>query len=240
MKNEISINNLNSNIKREKQIINEEANREEKIERKNNEELIKSDNISYKDLVKIVLNTKAELSQTKKELSETNKKLLTRIENLETNQKLMYYQISMYHSRDISKNIYFYFAEHLKIKNHDKPFFDLLEIMDYLKKSGNKTNYLDEDKTNLRKFFKSLFFVNKVNNRTMHNNLTTRLQRVINAYKTDEDDGLLSLLPPTSFDQLFTSLFFYVENNTKDQLLQKVMKHVYENEYINDKGLKDI
>ena len=35
-------------------------------------------------------------------------------------------------------------------------------------------------------------------------------------------------------------MYFYVENNTKNQLLQKVKKHAYENEYINDIGLKGI
>ena len=55
----------------------------------------------------------------------------------------------------------------------------------------------------------------------MNNNLTTKLQNEINEYKTDEDNDLLSLLLPTSFDQLF-------------KLVQKVKKLVYENEFIND------
>ena len=55
----------------------------------------------------------------------------------------------------------------------------------------------------------------------MNNNLTTKLQNEINEYKTDEDNDLLSLLLPTSFDQLF-------------KLVKKVKKLVYENEFIND------
>lgn len=254
LKKEIIINNLNNNIKKENEITNKDANKEEKIEEKHDEELDINENISYKDLVKIVLNTnkklketqkklsetQTELSQTNKKLNETQKEFLTRIEKLEKNQKLIFCQISMYHSRDISKNIYYYFAKELNIKNQEKPFFDLKEIMHYLKNNQDQTKYSKEEKTNLRKFFKILFFVNKVNSRALHNNLPTRLQNEINEYKTKENDDLLSLLPPTSFDQLFESLSFYVENNAKDQQIQKVMKHVYENEYINDKELNDI
>lgn len=134
------------------------------MEKKNEEELLKKGNISYEDLVKIVLNNKIELNKMNQKLSKvkeehaySTKKLLEKIGKLERNQKLMYYQISMYHSRDIAKNIYYFFVKHLKIKNHDKPFYDLLEIMEYLKKDGKATNYIDEEKKNLRKFFKSIF-----------------------------------------------------------------------------------
>ena len=287
----------NDDIKEETQIIKEEAKGEENAEKNYEEEFLKKGNISHEQLIKIILenkaelnkikenfnkkneeldkklnqtneelnntkenlnkkneeldkklnqtneelnNTKEELSKLKTEIANTKKLLLGKIENLEKSQKLMYYQISMYHSRDISKNIYFYFAKHLKIKNHEKPFFDLLEIMENLKKDGNTKDYSDEDKKNLRKFFKSLFFLNKVKNRMMHNNLTTQLQNEIKENKTNEDNDLLALLPPNSFDQLFKYLSFYIENNTKDQQLQKVMKLVYENEYINDEKLKGI
>jgi hypothetical protein len=52
-----------------------------------------------------------------------------RIKNLEKNQKLLYYQLSMYQSWDISKSIYFYFCKHLGNENSDKPFFDLQKVM---------------------------------------------------------------------------------------------------------------
>jgi len=61
-----------------------------------------------------------------------------------------------------------------------------------------------------------------------------------NDYKNEENADLVSLLPPLSFEHLFESLSFYIENNTKNQLLQKVMKHVYQNEYIKDERLKGI
>ena len=298
MKSEANINiKNNDDIKEETQIIKEETKGEENAEKNYEEEFLKKGNISHEQLIKIILenkaelnkikenfnkkneeldkklnqtneklnntkenlnkkneeldkklnqtneelnNTKEELSKLKTEIANTKKLLLGKIENLEKSQKLMYYQISMYHSRDISKNIYFYFAKHLKIKNHDKPFFDLLEIMENLKKNGNTKDYSDEDKKNLRKFFKSLFFLNKVKNRMMHNNLTTQLQNEIKENKTNEDNDLLALLPPNSFDQLFKYLSFYIENNTKDQQLQKMMKLVYENEYINDEKLKGV
>ena len=240
------LNNTNENLNKKNEELdkrlnqtNEELNNTKENLNKKNEELDKKLNQTNEELN----NTKEELSKLKTEIANTKKLLLGKIENLEKSQKLMYYQISMYHSRDISKNIYFYFAKYLKIKNHDKPFFDLLEIMENIKKDGNTKDYSDEDKKNLRKFFKSLFFVNKVKNRMMHNNLTTQLQNEIKENKTNEDNDLLALLPPSSFDQLFKYLSFYIENNTKDQQLQKVMKLVYENEYIYDeklKGIKDI
>ena len=40
-------------------------------------------------------------------------------------------------------------------------------------------------KRKIRKFFKSLFFTNKVNNRIMHNNLSSFLKELINNNKQD-------------------------------------------------------
>lgn len=65
------------------------------MEKKNEEELLKKGNISYEDLVKIVLNNKIELNKMNQELSKvkeehaySTKKLLEKIEKLERNQKI--------------------------------------------------------------------------------------------------------------------------------------------------------
>ena len=231
-KNNIDNENV-TNITKEVPIINN------KLNIKSDEEVSSKDNISYEKLVEIVFKLQEELKNTKAELTETKKDLSTKIEKLAYNQKLMYYMISMYHSRDISKSIYFYFAKHLKIKNNVKTFFDLKEIMLLLDKNGGKTTYLESEKEKLRKFFKSLFFVNKVGNKVMHNNISSKLQKEINEMK-NEDDDLLSIIPTMSYNQLFETLGFYVENNTKNPQIQKAMQYVYENEYKNDPELGKI
>ena len=92
-----------------------------------------------------------------------------RIQNLENNQRLLYYQLSMYQSRDISKSIYYYFCQHLGNENSSKAFFDLQRVMTDLL-YGFNISYNEEQRKKLRKFLKTLFFVNKVNNRILHNN----------------------------------------------------------------------
>ena len=225
-------NNDNKNIK------NGESNVIDKSNKKNDEEEFNKNNISYEKLVQMVFELKQDNIDTKKEVEKTKEELLAKIKKLEDNQKLMYYLISMYHSRDMSKSIYFYFAKHLNIKNHEKPFFDLKEIMEYLAKNGGKTTYSENEKEKFRKFFKSLFFVNNVNNKVMHNNISSKLQKEINEFKNEDD--LLSLIPTMSYNQLFDTLGFYVENNTKNPQIQKAMQYVYEREYINDPGLGEI
>ena len=61
-------------------------------------------------------NRKKELSNTKTELSNTKTELTAKIDKLLVNQKLMYHQISMIQSRDISKSIYHFFADYLGVK----------------------------------------------------------------------------------------------------------------------------
>ena len=82
---------------------------------KNDEEEFNKDNISYEKLVQMVFQlkkdnidnktelkkTQEEIKKTKTVLTENKEDILTRIEKLEENQKLMYYLISMYHSKDI-------------------------------------------------------------------------------------------------------------------------------------------
>ena len=206
--------------------------------------------LDHDQLVKIVLsiqkelintkaeldNTKAELDNTKAKLDNTKDELSTRINKLENNQKLMYYQTLMYQARDIAKSIYYFFTKHLKISHESKPFFDLKNIMEYLNK--NEGNYSKEDKKILRKFFKSLFFTNKANNKILHRNLSTRVQEAINEVANKDD--LLPLIPVSCYAQLFDSLGFYIENNMKDHQVQEVMKYVYINDYISDDELGKI
>ena len=130
-------------------------------EKGNNNDLVnpQEETITHDQLVLIVKSLQAKLFQHE-----------LRIKNLEENQKLLFYQLSMYQARDISKNIYYYFCKYLKNSNGEKPFSDLLTIMDYFNKGGDE-KYTPEQQKILRKFFRVIFFINKANNRILHNNL---------------------------------------------------------------------
>lgn len=78
------------------------------------------------------------------------------MEKLENNQKLLYYQLSMYQSRDIAKNIYNYFWRDLKIRNDRKPFYDLKNIMAYL--NNNNNELYDEQKKKIKEIFQIIIF----------------------------------------------------------------------------------
>jgi len=93
---------------------------------------------------------KKELIETKTQLSTKVYNLETKLNKLENNQQLMYFQISMLQSRDICKSIYHYFAEHLgvmyKVGKEEKPFYDLVNVMEYLK--GKNVEKYSEEKKN--------------------------------------------------------------------------------------------
>lgn len=96
---------------------------------------------------------------------------------------------------------------------------------------------MEEQRKKLRKFFKTLFFVNKVNNRILNNYLSTNGKNAINEKKKDD---LLSLIPPLGYDQIFETLGNFIENNLKNPQLQEVMKFVYDTNYSNDDKLENI
>ena len=159
-----------------------------------------------------------------------------RIKNLEENQKLLFYQLSMYQARDISKNIYYYFCKYLKKSNGEKPFLDLLTIMDYFNKGGDE-KYTPEQQKILRKFFRVIFFINKANNRILHNNLSSAVKEAIEKKK---ENDLLSLLPPNNYAQLFETLKNYLDLNLKNEQFQEALRYVYENAYIHDDKIEII
>ena len=102
---------------------------------------------------------------------------------------------------------------------------------------GFNISYSKKQRKILRKFFKTLFFVNKVNNRILHNNISSNIQ---NAIKQKKKDDLLSLIPPLGYDQIFETLGNFIENNSKNPQLQEVMKFVYDTDYSNDDKLENI
>ena len=221
---------------------------ESKKDNKSEEKQI--DKISYENLVEIVFSmrkelkeTKDDLSATKTELSNTKTELTAKIDKLLVNQKLMYHQISMIQSRDISKSIYHFFADYLGVKyekadKEEKPFYDLIKVIDFLNKNDN-TMYSNVQKLKLKKFLKTLFFINKVHNKILHNNLSSDEIDTLNKMKY-EDGELLPLIPILGYDQLFETLGFYIENNTKINQIQEVMKYIYNNDYKDDKELYSV
>ena len=174
------------------------------------------------------------LNSTNSQLSEFKEK----IKNLENNQKLLFYQLSMYQARDITKNIYYYFCKHLSNSNGEKPFEDLKTIINYFNKNDTKDKrYTPEQKKILRKFFRVIFFINKANNRILHNNLSSAVKEAI---EKKEKSDFLSLLPPNNYAQLFGALGGCLCLGVKNKQLQEAFKYVYENDYINDDKIKDI
>ena len=86
---------------------------------------------------------KKDLEETNTELANIKKKLNAKIDKLLVNQKLMYHQISMIQSRDISKSVYHFLAQHLGIKyenkkNEEKPFYYLIRVINFLSNNDNK------------------------------------------------------------------------------------------------------
>ena len=217
-------------------------------EKENTNNLVKSqeERITYDQLVLIVKGLRKDLDSTNQRLEDTNYKLSEannkisqheqRIKNLENNQKLLFYQLSMYQARDISKNIYYYFCKYLYNKNGQKPFSDLLTIMDYFNKGGDE-KYTPEQQKILRKFFRVIFFINKANNRILHNNLSSAVKEAIEKKK---ENDLLSLLPPNNYAQLFETLKNYLDLNLKNEQFQEALRYVYENAYIHDDKIEII
>ena len=196
-------------------------------EKGNNNDLVnpQEETITHDQLVLIVKSLQAKLFQHE-----------LRIKNLEENQKLLFYQLSMYQARDISKNIYYYFCKYLKNSNGEKPFSDLLTIMDYFNKGGDG-KYTPEQQKILRKFFRVIFFINKANNRILHNNLSSAVKEAIEKKK---ENDLLSLLPPNNYAQLFETLKNYLDLNLKNEQFQEALRYVYENAYIHDDKIEII
>ena len=196
-------------------------------EKGNNNDLVnpQEETITHDQLVLIVKSLQAKLFQHE-----------LRIKNLEENQKLLFYQLSMYQARDISKNIYYYFCKYLKKSNGEKPFSDLLTIMDYFNKGGDE-KYTPEQQKILRKFFRVIFFINKANNRILHNNLSSAVKKAIEKKK---ENDLLSLLPPNNYAQLFETLKNYLDLNLKNEQFQEALRYVYENAYIHDDKIEII
>ena len=194
-----------------------------------------------------------ELTETiKKEKEEKDKKieeLTERIGKLEINQMLLYNQIQLYQtSRDMFKSIYFNYFDYLKIKLVGISKFDKLKlIIRYFEekditnikkwKSSDTPDISDDLKKKLVKYFKFHFFVNVVTNKIIHRNFSEEQKKLL---KANNNNGILSIIPGFDFEQCFDSLKYFIENSSKDEQLQKAMKFVYDNKYINDSGSEGI
>ena len=75
---------------------------------------------------------------------------------------------------------------------------------------GFKISYSEKQRKILRKFLKTLFFVNKVNDRILHNNISSNAQNTI---KQKKKDDLLSLILQLGYDQIFKTIGNSIENN---------------------------
>ena len=216
IKSSSSLNNKNNDL----------STKSNSLSKTNND--LNSISFSNEELTRIVLSLQ-------KELSDMNKKF----ERLEKNQLLMYHQLQMYQSsRDIEKSINHFYYDYLfprKISTNE--FEKLQKIIEYMNNDDysllNKTH-----KIKLRKYFRFHFFANRVSNKILHRNFHENSKKILEEKRRNND--LLGLIPGFDYDECFDSLSFFVENNIKNEQLNKAMEIVYEKDYINDKGLKEI
>lgn len=216
IKSSSSLNNKNNDL----------STKSNSLSKTNND--LNSISFSNEELTRIVLSLQ-------KELSDMNKKF----ERLEKNQLLMYHQLQMYQSsRDIEKSINHFYYDYLfprKISTNE--FEKLQKIIEYMNNDDysllNKTQ-----KIKLRKYFRFHFFANRVSNKILHRNFHENSKKILEEKRRNND--LLGLIPGFDYDECFDSLSFFVENNIKNEQLNKAMEIVYEKDYINDKGLKEI
>ena len=195
---------------------------------------------------------KKEMKELKEEVTglKTGNELLNkRIQKLETNQLLLYHQISMYQtSRDIYKSIYYYFFDYLELKKICPNNFEKLKaVIDFIIETDeNKLKTMQYDKApiipadlrqKLAKYFRLHFFLNKVSNKIVHRNFTEEQKRLL---EEQNNDDILPLIPGFDFEQCFKTLEYYIENNIKNKQLKTVVEMVYNEKYINDKKLGPI
>ena len=184
------------------------------------------------------------ISQNKEEISKLNQK----IKKLELNQLMMFHQISMYqNSRDLFKNICYYFYEYLNLKQvRANRFAKTQAIIEYLESDGNKLKEMHDKGATLipehikKKIINYLRFHNFVHltiNKIIHRNFEESQKEVLKEIK---DDELISLIPSFDFEQSFDSLEFFLENNSKNKQIRAAMQIVYENIYLKDNELNNL
>ena len=175
--------------------------------------------------------------------------LRERVQKLEVNQLMLYHQISLYqNSRDMYKNISYFFYEFLNLKQVQLTKFDKAKaIIEYLenndkekikKMMDNGSESVDEKlKKKLANYFRFHYFVYLVINKIIHRNFSDEQKKIL-AEKSSDD--VLPLLPNFDFDQCFDSLEYFIENNTKNNIINTAMNYVYEKIYKEDKNLGSI
>ena len=184
------------------------------------------------------------ISQNKEEISKLNQK----IKKLELNQLMMFHQISMHqNSRDLFKNICYYFYEYLNLKQvRANRFAKTQAIIEYLESDGNKLKEMHDKGATLipehikKKIINYLRFHNFVHltiNKIIHRNFEESQKEVLKEIK---DDELISLIPSFDFEQSFDSLEFLLENNNKSKQIRAAMQIVYENIYLKDNQLNNL
>ena len=235
-----NVNGENPKKNSEGQTKSEEINIEnilKEIKRYSENDLVKKSNTDFpkEQLINVVLFLH---DRYQKMESEFNKRFL----KLEENQCLMYHQLGLYeNSRDIGKNICYFFFEYLDPKRLSaNKFTKLKTIIDCLE--GTYTNKRleglnQEMRTNLLKFFKFHFFINKVLNKILHRNISELSESLL---KQQKESDILSLFPAFNFSQCFESLGYFVDKCWDNPEIQAIMKYVYDNMYKNDTGLENI
>ena len=93
-------------------------------------------------------------------------------------------------------------------------------------------------KAKLRKYFRFHFFANRVCNKILHRNFNDDSKKILEEKRKNNE--LIGLIPVFDYEDCFDSLAYFIENNVKNTQLNKAMQIVYNKDYKDDQGLKEI
>ena len=92
----------------------------------------------------------------------------------------------------------------------------------------------EDKKKKLVNYFRFHDFVSFVINQIIHRNFQETQKKILEEQKNDD---LLPLLPNFDFEQVFDSLVYFIENNTKNIQIKTALKFIYDNKYKLDNEL---
>lgn len=167
------------------------------------------------------------LKQVRKELTEVRKEFKERVSRLEKHQLLLTHQVALYqNSRDMSKTIFLYLYKYFELKGDEALFDKTKKVFEYLNKKGDTNKLTEHKKSVLNKFLKTLYFINLYHNNILHRQLkTSTIDLIKNIQKNDKDSAIF---PDFDYSQFISSIKYFIENLTSNNVIQEVLKDTYE------------
>ena len=202
-----------------------------------------------KEFQKNNIATNKELIEYRKNIDNINKELLEskansenlleRVDRLEKHQVLLYNQMALYqNARDSGKSIFYYLYKYFGLNGKIKLFEKTKEVFNYLDAKNNDNSKLSEyEKIIMKKFLKIMYFINKCNNKILHNLFTSQTKSMIKDIQ-QRDKGFI-VFPEFSYKQFMKSMKYFIENSKNNKEIQLALCDAY-NTYLIDNGLESI